>query len=1106
LGGGQKSSKHKRRAEWRRNRFQPRVEEFEVRCVLAPIMVNDLGDAGKGTLRQAIDDVNTAGVAATIEFKPGLVGTITLKSELPALKVNITITGAGWGNIAVERSATAGLFPIFVIAPNKNCEIDGISIGYGSSDIRILQGASLSLDGVAVFGSTSSGIVNNDGSLVMTNCDVYGNSNAKGNGGGIDNSDGSVALLDCQVWGNWAEAAGGIANESLLASLSISDSDISSNTATLRGGGILNLGSLSWNGGSLYANAAGLGGGLFVQQTGPNGVTLTGVSITANEAGPVGTGGGFYLLEGGLTLNTVTLARNKAKTAPGGAYEKGTITTKTPPPGNQDIVQLKPAMGALTPNTGAVTGGTAVALFGQDFDTATGVFFGSTPANFQVISDEEIVAVAPAESAGPVDVTVTNSAGSSDTSPADLYTFSSSLTNTTVSVSSSASTTTYGQAVTLTAAVSSGGSGTPTGSVTFYGSDGTSLGTAGVNGSGVATLVLSGLPAGDDELTAVYGGDQNFAGEAATLSQTVAQASTTTTLTSSAGSAQDGTPLALTATVTSPTSATVPGIVEFWQIDPGTGQDVSFLGTGAVGPSGQVTLTVSTLPPGSDLIQAQYLGGDNFAASSGTLTQAITDNPTVTAVTPATGVSTGGSAVLLSGQDFTGGTAVSFGGTPATSFTFLSDSEILAVAPALPAGPVDVTVTTGAGTSATSPADLFTASTSLGSTATSLSSAGTTTYGQALTLTATVSSGTAGTLTGSVTFLGGNGTILGIASLNSAGVATLTLSSLDAGSEQLTALYTGDPSFAGSAATLQQTVNQAATTTTLTSSANPAVVGTPVTLTATVTSSALVPVPGLVFFWQVDPSSGADLSLLGVGAVDGSGRATLPLTTLPAGSTTVQAAYLADQDFTSSSATLTEVVNQAQPLVMLSSSANPAMEGQPVTFTASVNGPAGVTPTGTVTFYDGTTALGTVSLDAMGTASLTVSNLAVGSHSITAVYSGDATYAGASSSALQEVINGQASMTGLTSSQNPAPAGTPVTFTATVSGMPGTPTGQVQFWVLDPVTLRPLTLLGTGTLNSSGQASLTVSSLSSGSYLIEALYLGDSTFNSSSATLTQHIS
>jgi len=105
------------------------------------------------------------------------------------------------------------------------------------------------------------------------------------------------------------------------------------------------------------------------------------------------------------------------------------------------------------------------------------------------------------------------------------------------------------------------------------------------------------------------------------------------------------------------------------------------------------------------------------------------------------------------------------------------------------------------------------------------------------------------------------------------------------------------------------------------------------------------------------------------------------------------------------------------------------------------------------------------------------------------------------------VIDGQASMTTLTSSQNPAPAGTPVTFTATVSSlMSGTPTGTVQFWILDPTTLRPLTLLGTGTLNSSGQASLTVSSLTSGSYLIEALYLGDSTFNSSSGTLTQHIS
>jgi hypothetical protein len=773
------------------------------------------------------------------------------------------------------------------------------------------------------------------------------------------------------------------------------------------------------------------------------------------------------------------------------------------------VITATPTVQAMMPSAGATAGGNAVLLFGQAFTTATAVSFGGIPAtSFSVLSDSEILAVAPAGSAGSVDVTVTNSAGTSATKPDDLFTYANSLTNTTTTLSSSAgSTVPYGQTLTLTATVSPGGSGTPTGTVTFL--DGSSvLGTAAPDASGVATLTLTNLDAGEHLLTAVYSGDNTFAGSVTTaITQTVTTLDTTTTLTSSASPALAGTPVTLTVAVASTTSGTATGTVEFWQTD-STGEDVSLLGSAVLDGTGQATLALSTLPAGSDVIQAVYLGDGNFNSSSNTLTEVITVVPAVGSVMPSTGASTGGSSVLVVGQGFTTATAVAFGSTPASSFAVLSDSEILAVAPAEPAGPVDVTVTGSGGTSATTPADLFSYSSVLNNTTTSLSSsAGTTTYGQALTLTATVSTGGSGTATGSVTFLDGNGTVLGSSSLNSSGIATLTVTNLTPGQDQVTASYGGDVNFAGSAATpIDQTVATADTTLTLTSSANPVTVGSPVTFTAAVASTMSGTPTGTVLFWQVDPTTGNDLALLGTATLDLTGRATLTLSTLPAGSDVVQAVYLGDNDFNPNSAEMTEVVNKAQPMVMLTSSANPATAGQPVTFTASVTGPAGVTPTGTVTFYDGTTALGTVSLNSMGMASLTLTTLGVGSHSITAVYSGDAPYAAASSSALQEVIDGQPSMTGLTSSQNPAPAGSPVTFTATVSGMSGTPTGQVQFWVLDPRTLMPLTLLGTGTLNGSGQASLTVSSLASGSYFIEAIYLGDSTFNNSSGMLDQVIS
>jgi hypothetical protein len=62
------------------------------------------------------------------------------------------------------------------------------------------------------------------------------------------------------------------------------------------------------------------------------------------------------------------------------------------------------------------------------------------------------------------------------------------------------------------------------------------------------------------------------------------------------------------------------------------------------------------------------------------------------------------------------------------------------------------------------------------------------------------------------------------------------------------------------------------------------------------------------------------------------------------------------------------------------------------------------TPTGAVTFKDGTTVLGTKRLSS-GKATLTTSALAAGKHSITAVYGGDADFAGSTSPVLTQTVN-----------------------------------------------------------------------------------------------------
>lgn len=80
--------------------------------------------------------------------------------------------------------------------------------------------------------------------------------------------------------------------------------------------------------------------------------------------------------------------------------------------------------------------------------------------------------------------------------------------------------------------------------------------------------------------------------------------------------------------------------------------------------------------------------------------------PAVTGLSPVNGLVTGGETVTVTGTGFTSATAVSFGPNAATNMAIQSDTQLTVTCPA-GTGTVDVTVTTQAGTSATSPADQF---------------------------------------------------------------------------------------------------------------------------------------------------------------------------------------------------------------------------------------------------------------------------------------------------------------------------------------------------------------------------------------------------------------
>jgi hypothetical protein len=108
-------------------------------------------------------------------------------------------------------------------------------------------------------------------------------------------------------------------------------------------------------------------------------------------------------------------------------------------------------------------------------------------------------------------------------------------------------------------------------------------------------------------------------------------------------------------------------------------------------------------------------------------------------------------------------------------------------------------------------------------------------------------------------------------------------------------------------------------------------------------------------------------------------------------------------DYTPATASVTLTVKPGTPVITVTSSANPVFQTYAVTLTASLPSYAS-SETGTMTFYDGSTQLGSAVTLAGGAASVTTSALAAGVHSITAVYSGDANYGPATSSAFTQTI------------------------------------------------------------------------------------------------------
>ena len=200
--------------------------------------------------------------------------------------------------------------------------------------------------------------------------------------------------------------------------------------------------------------------------------------------------------------------------------------------------------------------------------------------------------------------------------------------------------------------------------------------------------------------------------------------------------------------------------------------------------------------------------------------------------------------------------------------------------------------------------------------------------------------------------------------------------------------------FMPSAGTVTQVVEGFSTTSSLSSNLNPSIYGQKVTWTATVTSSGPVTPTGKVKFTWGDDT-------LGIAALNG-GVGTITRLNLNASSLPLTAVYSGDaMNQGSTSSPLNQVVLQTTSTATISSSPNPSVRGQVVTFTAKITSPT-VIPKEPVIFTAGKTVLGTAQLSG-GVAKLTISSLAVGSTKVTATYYGDSNISQSTASVTQTV-------------------------------------------------------------------------------------------------------
>ncbi|MBJ7253735.1 MAG: IPT/TIG domain-containing protein, partial [Sphingomonadaceae bacterium] len=336
-----------------------------------------------------------------------------------------------------------------------------------------------------------------------------------------------------------------------------------------------------------------------------------------------------------------------------------------------------PTVTGLSPSQGLLAGGNQVTISGSNLTGATAVTFGGTAAtSFTVVNSGQIVAVAPAGvAAGPATVVVTTPGGSASLSGGYLYVSAASAP--TINFVTQANISVDGGTVNI-----SGSNFVGVTAVTFNGVPGTGINAGSSNflsviapAGSVGPVTIAVTAAGG---TVTRANATNYIADRLPAISAVSPAS---------GSNNGGTNVTITGTNFSAATA-----VRFGNT-PGTSFSV-------VSPTQITVTTPATSNIGSQNVTISSPGGTSLANADSKFmfTSSLIAAPTISAVSPNSGTTAGGTSVTITGANFGGAASVRFGAVAATSFVANSATQITAVAPAGSEGAVDISVTALGGT------------------------------------------------------------------------------------------------------------------------------------------------------------------------------------------------------------------------------------------------------------------------------------------------------------------------------------------------------------------------------------------------------------------------